>query len=304
MNSKSAGIYSITSKINGKRYIGSSIRISDRWIEHKKQLKSNTHHSKYLQNHYNKYGENDLLFDVIEIMERGELSLKDFKCLLLEREQTYLDNWEECHFNSMKRANSTLGYKYPKTKNYSYYSSRDEYRVYYFVDGVNLTLGSFKTEQEAIDKVSFIKSLSDQEILKYWETNHKGKNSTNKYNKGKNYSFHKLKGVFRVYFTLDRKQYEVGYHEEEEDAIAQAEYLKTLSSEQKLNYYKNKPSTKSTKINCRQKGKKYYSYQTRTGKWRVQFYVNGKSKFYGNYSTEMEAQAKVKEVKKELGGFE
>ena len=40
MNSKSAGIYSITSKTNGKRYIGSSTRISDRWIAHRKELKN------------------------------------------------------------------------------------------------------------------------------------------------------------------------------------------------------------------------------------------------------------------------
>ncbi len=303
-NSKAAGIYSITSKVNGKRYIGSSIRISDRWIEHKKQLQNNIHHSKYLQNHYNKYGENDLLFDVVEIVERGDLSLRDFKILLLEREQTYLDNWEECHFNSMKTANSILGHKFASTKNYSYNAKRDEYRVYYFVEGTNLTLGSFKTEQEAINQVEFIKSLSDSDLLSYWEANHKGKNGIRKCCKAKNYSFHKSRGVFKVYFTLGGKQYEVGYHEKEEDAIIQANHLQTLSSEERLNYFNTKPRSKGIELNHRFKGKKYYSYHKSIDRWKVGFNINGKQKSFGSFKTEEEAKQRVEEVKKELGGFE
>ena len=68
---------SLTSKVNGKRYIGSASRICDRWINHKFDLKNNKHHSIHLQNHYNKYGEDDLIFSVIEIIEAldGPISL-------------------------------------------------------------------------------------------------------------------------------------------------------------------------------------------------------------------------------------
>lgn len=51
-------IYKIQSKINGKVYIGLTTReVDERWNEHKKDLRLNSHHNKYLQNHYNKYGD-------------------------------------------------------------------------------------------------------------------------------------------------------------------------------------------------------------------------------------------------------
>lgn len=86
-NSKASGIYSITSKFNGKRYIGSSNRICDRWQKHLSDLKNNKHSNSHLQNHYGRYGEDDLLFAVVEVAERGDLSLQAFKDLLLGREQ-------------------------------------------------------------------------------------------------------------------------------------------------------------------------------------------------------------------------
>lgn len=50
-----SGVYKITNTINGNFYIGSSIRIRERWYEHKYLLNKGTHHSKHLQNSWNKY---------------------------------------------------------------------------------------------------------------------------------------------------------------------------------------------------------------------------------------------------------
>lgn len=76
------GIYKITNVKNKKFYIGSSNKVKPRWNLHKHELRKNKHHSSYLQNSWNKYGESSFKFEVVE---------KCFKKNLLEREQYFLD---------------------------------------------------------------------------------------------------------------------------------------------------------------------------------------------------------------------
>ena len=96
------GIYRIESLCKPERaYIGSSVNIKKRWQEHLRNLRSNHHHSQSLQNHYNKYGEQDLIFIIIE------LCLPEF---LIAREQHYIDSFNPI-FNSCKIAGSRLGFK-------------------------------------------------------------------------------------------------------------------------------------------------------------------------------------------------
>ena len=60
-------VYKIQSKIdNTKFYIGSTqCSIKERMAFHLYQLKKNRHHSKAMQEHYNKYGFDDLEFEVL-----------------------------------------------------------------------------------------------------------------------------------------------------------------------------------------------------------------------------------------------
>lgn len=74
-----SGIYQIYNKTTNKRYIGSSINIERRWVQHKSALRNNSHHSKHLQNAWNKYGEESFEFICLEHCEPDEL-------LFLERE--------------------------------------------------------------------------------------------------------------------------------------------------------------------------------------------------------------------------
>ena len=60
------GIYKIYSKSQNKYYIGKSKDIKKRIIKHKSDLRLNKHHSSYLQNVYNKYGIEDLSFEVLQ----------------------------------------------------------------------------------------------------------------------------------------------------------------------------------------------------------------------------------------------
>lgn len=60
------GIYKIENKINGKIYVGQSRNIDQRWYAHKNELNRNKHCNEYLQNSWNKYGEESFEFSVLE----------------------------------------------------------------------------------------------------------------------------------------------------------------------------------------------------------------------------------------------
>lgn len=304
MNSKQAGIYLIVSKINGKRYIGSSVRICVRWSEHKSDLRLNRHHSPLLQRHYNKYGEDDLVFSVLEVVDRGELSLNDFKQLLLDKEQIYLNNWDECHFNCSHIAGSNLGYKNPKAKYYTYCKSSNLYRVNYKVDEIKIQR-FFHTEEEAKAEVEYIKSLTEQQLIdyqleclaKYKEPYKNNRNFGQKKQGAKNYRFDKRANKYVTQYSVLGKQLEFSYHIAEETAIREVEYLKTLTNDELLKYKEEclvKPSRKQNNV-------KFYSWDKKSNKYSVRFSVNGVKTYYGCYTTEEEAIDKVNELKQELG---
>ena len=91
------GIYKITCINNNKSYIGKSIDIEKRFKKHLSDLKLNKHHSVYLQNSYNKYGENSLRFEIIEICNNSisdeELSKKEVDYIKLYN--TFNDGFNE-----------------------------------------------------------------------------------------------------------------------------------------------------------------------------------------------------------------
>lgn len=58
-------IYSIVSKINGKKYIGQTINFLHRKNTHLSLLRRNKHDNKKLQNTFNKYGEQNFDFNII-----------------------------------------------------------------------------------------------------------------------------------------------------------------------------------------------------------------------------------------------
>jgi len=94
------GIYKIQSLAKpDKIYIGSAIDFKTRWSRHTSELRKGKHGNHHLQHHFNKYGENDLIFSVVET------------CLpiaLLSREQFYLDLFKPA-FNICANAGSRFG---------------------------------------------------------------------------------------------------------------------------------------------------------------------------------------------------
>ena len=59
-------IYQIRNKINNKIYIGSTNNINKRWNNHKSKLNNKIHENSYLQAAWDKYGEENFEFSIIE----------------------------------------------------------------------------------------------------------------------------------------------------------------------------------------------------------------------------------------------
>ena len=99
------GIYKIESILYPDRvYVGSAFNIMKRWRSHKQDLNNNKHHSGKLQNHYNKYGKEDLIFSVLYLCQREEL---------IQAEQFFIDAYDP-YFNIRKIAESNAGIKMSK----------------------------------------------------------------------------------------------------------------------------------------------------------------------------------------------
>lgn len=100
-----AGVYKIMNNANGKCYIGSSIDLHQRRLQHFAALKYNKHINKHLQNAYNKYGVDAFDFSILEVVEITD----NIKEVLLSREQFWIDNINP-EYNILPVAGSTLGY--------------------------------------------------------------------------------------------------------------------------------------------------------------------------------------------------
>lgn len=61
-----SGIYMIKNKKTGQMYIGQSKHIKRRWVDHKYELVRGIHANTFLQNSWNKYGEDNFSFSIIE----------------------------------------------------------------------------------------------------------------------------------------------------------------------------------------------------------------------------------------------
>lgn len=98
-----SGIYKIISlSMPDRCYVGSAVNLNKRKAQHFRLLLKNTHHSIKLQNHYNKYGKNDLEFCIIELCSVDNLII---------REQCFIDLLNPC-FNICMVAGSVLGRKH------------------------------------------------------------------------------------------------------------------------------------------------------------------------------------------------
>lgn len=98
------GIYMIKNMINGKFYIGSSVNTNKRLTGHRYELSKNQHSNKLLQRSYNKYGEENFEYIIIQYCEEKDL---------IKNEQWWFDTLKP-ELNIAKVAGRTTGYKHTK----------------------------------------------------------------------------------------------------------------------------------------------------------------------------------------------
>lgn len=123
------GIYSIENVVNHKKYIGQSINIKSRWCKHKVDLNNGSHDNDYLQKSWNKYGENNFEFEILEECSEEELN---------EKERYYIDLYNTMNRDygyNLKSGGQDKNYvtEYVKNKisesNKKYYEEHPEARI-------------------------------------------------------------------------------------------------------------------------------------------------------------------------------
>jgi group I intron endonuclease len=72
-----SGIYKITNKITQKVYIGLSSNIKSRFRHHRYYLNHSIHSNPYLQKAWDKYGEENFTFEVVEYCEKEVLQARE-----------------------------------------------------------------------------------------------------------------------------------------------------------------------------------------------------------------------------------
>lgn len=100
-----SGIYAVRNTVNGKVYVGSAVNILKRWRRHRDDLRNRDHHSTKLKRAWDKYGETNFEFIVLESV--------DDAAQLIPREQFWIDKLGAYAngYNGVPTAGSTLGYK-------------------------------------------------------------------------------------------------------------------------------------------------------------------------------------------------
>jgi group I intron endonuclease len=86
-----SGIYKITCLINNRYYIGSAKNINKRWNRHLNDLRNKKHVNQHLQRTFDKYGEEQFIFEILENCNVNELLLKEQ--LYLDTLKPYIDGF-------------------------------------------------------------------------------------------------------------------------------------------------------------------------------------------------------------------
>ena len=102
MKAKVCGIYQIRNKLTRIVYVGQSVDIERRKHNHMRHLKTNRHVNKHLQRSYNKYGESNFEFNVLEECSIERLTEREQHWLDIKRDKDGVYNYGTCADNAIR----------------------------------------------------------------------------------------------------------------------------------------------------------------------------------------------------------
>lgn len=245
---KVSGIYTITNKTTGRLYIGESLDIYRRWHdEHIPQLRKNLHYNKELQKDFNKYGEENFQFEVLERYSGNDPISTKARLLILE--SYFITQFEKAGI-SLYNAENTLveilnGNKIPVEGNtmvcaiagvLANYAIKECEGFVYFE--------KYKTIKSILLEHVTLKKETQASIIKEFEK-YLEDNGSNKYQYTK---------VKPVYYVINGKKLMYEEVVVREDKIKELEKMVILFSE----YRKRETKKKDIEINKNVSDKKQY----------------------------------------------
>jgi group I intron endonuclease len=97
------GIYKIENKYDNKIYIGSSVNVDNRKYKHFWMLRKNIHDNNYLKNSYNKFGEENFTFEVLELCNFEDLILLENKYITMYKADDPIFGYNLAKVNEFRR---------------------------------------------------------------------------------------------------------------------------------------------------------------------------------------------------------
>ena len=156
INNLIKGIYTITNVLDNKYYVGSSLNIVNRLKVHKQQLKRNTPSNNYLQAAWNKYGEQNFIFEIVlNLNHCDEQTIRNIEQEILDKEfdKTYnLSRYAIMLATNVKRKTKVTNQnRRVSGSDIALNKKSNKWRACININDDSIHLGCFDTYEEALD---------------------------------------------------------------------------------------------------------------------------------------------------------